>query len=465
MKTSFFIGPRHFPRLEVALAGIGIFLIGIFLYSCEKSLDLVSSNDKIRPRFSGVTVQQNMLKFDDLDAVDEFMDSIDSYRAKFHSLNDNSMLLSHVDPGVNEMEDEVGYLSLSSKYDSLEYIDDEFRSNARGGNGIFLGDPKMQVLLNRNHEVWIEDTIYKVVANYKYFKIVGADVDVLNSIRSDPEEPTVDTNTIIEYFNDNVPSIKPRNGCLAFLEFAAEPPPTGTDPTVYIKLKMSDLDGYISFCQAGTLIVDWGDGSQPSSYNHNNVVYHQYSVAPNSTETFTIEATFDLIFPSSCNSCDEGIYKATITYTVTNDFCVTTNQDNFILPAEIFIVNGNDWKVEGWGGMNPRFRFLNDPKVRAEIFLWKRNSNGNFKRKRPDIGSSIRIFKSTFNYEDCSEGEDTFDNLKFERDNKVCVKEEPQRNFSAQDELSEEPLVDFKVFISSSQTPNFIMLNKELFPD
>ena len=405
-----------------------------------------------------------MLKFDDMDAVQDYLDLIEEYRDDHLNDDDSDMLLADVDPGVNELETLLGYQCLSSLYDSLEYLDDEFRDNARGVLDIYMGDPTMQLLLNRKHEVWVEDTIYKVVADYKYYKIVGADVDVLNSIRSDPDEPTVDTNTVIEYFNDNVPPITFRHVfCTAFLDFIVEPPATGLSPKVYVRLKMQDQDGVIKFCDYPIVKILWGDGS--SSQDYNKTFSHTYSVAPNATVTFTIEASMDLADPNDCLGCDEGTYEASTTYTVTNNYCKKVVTNNVVLNKAQFSAGGHDWQVEGWGGQNPTFKFLNDPKVWGEICTWMKNGNGNYKPKRPNYHSYIRIYKSTFNHDDCSEGETTFDSYELKRDNKVRVVNKAHRNFSTQNELSEEPLLDFKVFITSGISPNYSSLSNELHPD
>jgi len=226
---------------------------------------------------------------------------------------------------------------------------------------------------------------------------------------------------------------------------------------------MRDQDGNIGLCPYPIAKIMWGDGSFTQGYN--STFIHEYDVDPNTTETFTIQAFMYLTDSNDCLGCDEDTYVASTTYTVTNDFCKNVCTDDIVLPEIEFTAGGGAWKVQGWGGQNPTFKFLNDPKVWGEIFLWKKNGNGNYKRKRPDEDSFVRIFKSTFNHDDCSEGEDTFDSNERKRDSRVRVVDKAHRNFSTQNELSDEPLLDFKVFITSSSIPNRSELNKELHPD
>ncbi|MNC97495.1 hypothetical protein D3C83_151670 [compost metagenome] len=77
----------------------------------------------------------------------------------------------------------------------------------------------------------------------------------------------------------------------------------------------------------------------------------------------------------------------------------------------------------------------------------------------------MRAFKSTFSYNDCLEIEDTFDSYFQNRDSRVRVIDKAHRNFSTQDELSDEPLLDYKVFITSNSISNFSISNVELHPD
>lgn len=467
MRTMFSVDSKPSQVMRFALRRIFIILTVLFLYSCEKSFDVNStSNERIRSRVPGVTVSQGMLKFDDTDAVIDYLELVQEYRDEHLSDNDNSMLLADVDPGVYELEDELGFKCLSSLYDELEYDDYEFRSNARSNLDIYLGDPDLQLILNQAHEVWIEDTIYKVIANYKYYKIVGADLGVLQSIRADPEEPTVDTNTILSYFNDNVLPIKFRSVCSVFLEFVKKPPTSGLSPRVYVNLKMIDQDGNISNCSAGDVTIDWGDGSSPT-VTDDGIISHAYSVSPNSTETFTIQASLDLVISSFCLECDEGIYTApNVTYTVTNNLCRSDMTDEQLLLATYFVANGKEWKVQGFGGQQPKYVFLSDRKVWGEIFLYQKNNNGNYKRKRPDISSFISVEGESYSEEDCLEDEDAYSVNEQKRDSRLCVRELPYRgNFASHDELSVEPIIDYRVFITSSVLANFSDLDNELFSD
>jgi hypothetical protein len=376
------------------------------------------------------------------------------------------MLLADVDPGVYKLEDDLGFKCLSSLYDELEYDDYEFRSNARSNLDIYLGDPDLQLILNQAHEVWIEDTIYKVIANYKYYKIVGADLGVLQSIRSDPEEPTVDTNTMLSYFNDNVLPIKFRSVCSVFLEFFREPSISGLSPKVYVNLKMVDQDGNISNCNAGDVTIDWGDGSSPT-VSDGGILSHTYTVGANSTETFTIQASLDLVIPAFCLECDEGIYTApNVLYTITNNLCRTDVTDKQLLPSSYFVANGKEWKVQGFGGHQPHYLLLIDRKIWGDIFLNQKNNNGNYKRKRPYISCLVSVEGESYSADDCLDDEEPYNKNEQKRDSRLCVCEFPYRgNFASHDELSVESLCDYRVLVTSSSLANFNDLDNELFPD
>jgi hypothetical protein len=66
--------------MRFALGRIFFILTVLFLYSCEKSFDVNSaSNERIRPRVPGVTVSHGMLKFDNADAVIDYLELVQEY--------------------------------------------------------------------------------------------------------------------------------------------------------------------------------------------------------------------------------------------------------------------------------------------------------------------------------------------------------------------------------------------------
>ncbi|HZV71343.1 MAG TPA: hypothetical protein VFG10_17430 [Saprospiraceae bacterium] len=401
-----------------------------------------------------------------MDAVDEYLDLVQINREAHESDDDSDQLLSDVDPGVNEFEDQLEFLCISSLYDSLEYLDDEFRSSPRSTVDIYIGDPELQLLLNREHEVWIEDTIYKVVADFKYYKIADADLDVLNSLRSDPEEPTVNENTTLVYFSGNVPPVAFLPECHAFLQFLVPPLTSGLEIPVTVQLFIVNSVGVVSLCiGGGTVTIDWGDGSTPDEVPNNFSGTHTYlNLEPDEKYTFIIEASLDVENSQACGGCDQGIYTASTSITITNTFCRNSGINHEILHDQFFSAGGHDWKVSGTAGYQSIGHFLDRAKVFGELFLYRKNGNGNYVRKKPTLRASTRTYGSVFNYTNCTENEDDFDETKSKQDNRVYVHYSKNGNLSVQDELTDEPRFDYKVYITSWSIPNQSNTGLELFP-
>ena len=343
----------------------------------------------------------------------------------------------------NAVDASLGFKSMRHYYDSLANQVD----NWKAALPYYLEDPDGRIIISSNGDVRIGNDFYHHIDN-RYIAVIH-NVDE-NSLQLVKNEGVAVVGPNIEIFDDLYSEIVPKSTLLvpnspdeAICVFSVSTTLT-KDDTDFRKVKI-DISSFCSCINPTSTTaclpqkkIKWGDGNTTELSATNSSATHTYDVPSGTSMTFEIEVEVTTI--GLCGDCTAQTVVKKEKVTI-KDFIETCFDDTRTESYEkLFTYNGKDYKIETDFHQRGKSTWLYSEKLSVETRLYRKNSNGKFKKhtagKLKTGISAGSILTSTCTIETVI----PLPKEKEESDDTVSVKYEPNEEFGTTKSGSREPL-------------------------
>ncbi len=369
------------------------------------SSDEANFRDDLVPSEINVSVSDGILSFGTTEDIHEYMIFVEYLQdnweyGEYDQYEDTPQEVNFLgDEALNALEDELGYNSLRSKYNLLEFYDIDFENSL----DFFIMEPSLQILLNEGHTLRIDSDCVKYVQSDIYAVIPKCDkrsLDIvdeygINSVAFGIDVFDEGTGEPIEYDGEEAET---RSDCSPFfLHTVFDDPDRLGSVRVSGFLRRADPDNNGSACLLTSHQIQWGDGFVDAGtiLTGNDDVTHTYEDAVFSEleigdcEDFTIKIISTPLLGNTCD-CDKDSYTTTIPINICRSVpnCVKNKRehnDNYF-----FEYAGKEHRIKHFIGQRGTPGFLSYEKVWAKgIFYTKKN--GNWRRRKPGNFLEVRV--------------------------------------------------------------------------
>lgn len=188
---------------------------------------------------------------------------------------------------------------------------------------------------------------------------------------------------------------------------------------------------------------------------------HYYSVPPGECKNFTVTITINTLFCGACNNGRPKTYTISRTFSICSTVTCTPDEgeDDWIVGA--YIYNNGHNRAIFYMGYDLDNYFWHDARVYGKIKHYRKKSNGKWKKSKPKKDLEITIHGRWFI--DKCDGVDEYA-YKHKRKRKSRLKVTKKRDGNDMFLRNDiQMFCDFKVYYSSSSTPDVELLDEPFF--